>query len=55
MGIMQGTTIGVIKGDTRSLDYGSCLGIPYTQNPTLASSLKPRSPPTFSRASWPEG
>ena len=23
IGIIQGTTIGVIKGDTRSLDYGS--------------------------------
>ena len=23
MGIIEGTTIGVIKGDTRSLDYGS--------------------------------
>ena len=22
-GIIQGTTIGVLKGDTRSLDYGS--------------------------------
>ena len=43
------------KGDTRSLDYSSCLGIPYVQNPALASSLKPRSPPTLSRASWPEG
>ena len=23
-GLIQGTTIGVIKGDTRSLDYSSC-------------------------------
>ena len=26
-GIIQGTTIGVIKGDTRSLDYSSCAGV----------------------------
>ena len=28
MGILYGIAIGVIKGDTRSLDYGSYLGVP---------------------------
>ena len=38
MGIREGTTIGLIKGDTRSVDSGSCEWI----NPLNPKPLNPK-------------
>ena len=36
-GITEGTTIGVIKGDTRSSDYSSCNPLTFNNHPKYIS------------------
>ena len=49
-----GTTIGIIKGDTRMLDYSSCIlkdPLPRARKPRRKKKRKPRVP-RFRRGVW---